>query len=229
MLKYISVLLLIVFLCTGCGLAPSESTRPGSSEIPSGPASSVSSEIPTEIRCPLLAEELRAAAPESVPRDTADALRNRLEAILAAKNYSEPAKTLVRQTLELLIQDYPYFQELFAFAAPYAVTDYVQMYMLTPLEHMVNNLYYCCEESPADLAWLKRNYDKVDFSGLADDVNKWIAIVPMCYHFGGGAEDDTGDASVLLHELFHAAVGQEHGLVSSRLYGTLNEGGATIA
>ncbi|MBQ9083726.1 MAG: hypothetical protein IJY28_09555 [Clostridia bacterium] len=227
MKKCIAILLLVLLLsgCSAPGVPPagSSSSAP-SSDIPSSPAPA------SEIRCPLFTEAIRSNVPQKVPEAEAERLRQELERILVAKPYSAAAKTLVRNTLELLLQEYPMFQELFAFAKPYSVGDYVQIYMLTPLEYMVDNLYYACDDAPEDMAWLQQHYeDEVWFAGLTNDIEKWIAIVSYDKIYSDGHNVTKLDAGTLLHELFHAGTCCENWLVSSRMYGKLSEGGATIA
>ena len=57
--------------------------------------------------------------------------------------------------------------------------------------------------------------------GMADDYNKILTISKSL--------NPDMDAAVVIHELWHMSVAAEHGIVDSKVYFQLNEGGASFS
>ena len=145
------------------------------------------------------------AGPTPISGEELLEIQQELTDILAQKNYTDRAKTLVWDTVALLSENYTKFQYLFSFLDPPDTASYLRQNILFPLETMVDTLT-CSEEQFG--------------GGWAADATKEI-----CIYMTFSQEDD---CNTLIHELNHMLTTKEHGLVSSNLYRYIDEGDATF-
>ena len=198
---------------------PSDSTRPHDTEPPD-----IIPDIGQEhnsVNNYVFTDEIRLSYPAELSSEERQQINAEVEELLSRKEYSDVAKTLVRDTVDAVISGQPEFQAMFGFLEPHGTEEFVLKYIIEPLDTMVDTLRCCGEETPDDLAWLYENYgDPPGFNGLTDEYNKEIIIVL--------GPDQNANTLFLLHELHHAVILREHDMFSSALYNELLEGGATI-
>lgn len=143
--------------------------------------------------------------PQAMSQDTRDKLLSELNQVFAQKKYGEQAETLIRSSLERVMDNYINFQILFSFLGVPDAETYIRDYFITPLRVMVN----------------KVNVTNNAGNGSAGDYNNTITI--------SKSNNADMDATVVVHELWHMAVSMEHSHTTiGRLYHHLNEGGASF-
>ncbi len=145
------------------------------------------------------------AGPTPITGEELLQINRELEEILSRKSYTPEGKTMVRDTVQLLCENYPKFQYLFSFLAPPDTAGYIRRNILFPLDTMVDTLTISDEQFGG---------------GWAADATKEICIYVT--------QDQEYDCNTLIHELNHMLKSKEHWLVSSNLYQFLSEGDATL-
>lgn len=165
----------------------------------------------------------------SVTEEEKSTVREELSRILLSKGYSDTAKELVCLALEIAIEDYEEYSELFAFTLPLDPLDHFRTYITEPIKYGVENLYYACTESPEDVqALIDMDYPFLGAVGKMDG-EAGTLIINAVDLAGSDETDHNRFASVLLHELYHAAVQRENSAADSfYYYSRLNEGFATL-
>ena len=143
--------------------------------------------------------------PKAISKESREKLLQELNVVFSEKNYGEEAEIQIRSAMEKAMDYYVNFQTLFAFFDVPDCATYLRNYFLNPLKTMVNNVVI--DESAGE--------------GMADDYNKILTISKSL--------NPDMDAAVVIHELWHMSVAAEHGIVDSKLYFQLNEGGASFS
>lgn len=150
-------------------------------------------------------EAVLSTLPEPMSQETREQLLAELNQVFSQKQYGEQAETLIRSSMELLMDNYMNFQIMFSFLGVPDAETYIRDYFITPLRVMVN----------------KVNVTNNAGNGSSSDYNKTMTI--------SQSSNADMDATVVIHELWHMAVCIEHSQTTvGRLYFHLNEGGATF-